>query len=88
MLNIADRRESQSPFAVVTRMAPGRDLTVIENSAGNHLDPAAVDETRLKHGSMQDLLIIDATKPLTLPTFTRIVPDETLWNTMRLEEYI
>jgi 2,5-furandicarboxylate decarboxylase 1 len=75
-------------FALATRMVPGRDITIIENSAGNHLDPAAFDETRLKHGSLQDLLIIDATKPLTLPTFTRITPPEDLWNTMKLEDYV
>ena len=80
--------EQEVLFAVATRVAPGRDITIIENAFGNHLDPAAFDETRLKHGPMQDLLIIDATKPLTLPTFTRIVPDEHLWATMKLEEYI
>jgi 2,5-furandicarboxylate decarboxylase 1 len=80
--------EKEVLFALATRMTPGRDISIIENSAGNHLDPAAFDETRLKHGSMQDLLIIDATRPLTLPTFTRITPDEELWNKMRLEDYI
>ncbi|OFZ89922.1 MAG: hypothetical protein A2V78_05120 [Betaproteobacteria bacterium RBG_16_64_18] len=80
--------EKEVLFAVATRMAPGRDISIIENSAGNHLDPAAFDETRLKHGSMQDLLIIDATKPLTLPTFTRITEPEDLWNKMRLEDYL
>ena len=80
--------EKEVLFAVATRMAPGRDISIIENSAGNHLDPAAFDETRLKHGSMQDLLIIDATRPLTLPTFTRITPDEELWKKMKLEDYI
>ena len=75
-------------FALATRMVPGRDISIIENCAGNHLDPAAFDESRLKHGSMQDLLIIDATKPLTLPTFTRITPPEDLWNAMKLEDYI
>jgi 2,5-furandicarboxylate decarboxylase 1 len=80
--------EQEVLFAVATRMVPGRDISIIKNSAGNHLDPAAFDETRLKHGSMQDLLIIDATKPLTLPTFTRIMPDENLWKTMKLEDYL
>jgi len=37
---------------------------------------------------MQDLLIIDATKPLTLPTFMRIMPDENPWKKMKLEDYI
>ena len=80
--------EKEVLFCLATRVTPGRDITIIENAAGNHLDPAAFDETRLQHGSMQDLLIIDATKPLTLPTFTRITPDPTLWKNMNLEEYV
>ena len=80
--------EKEVLFALATRMVPSRDISIIENSAGNHLDPAAFDETRLRHGSMQDLLIIDATKPLTLPTFTRITPPEDLWKKMKLEDYI
>lgn len=80
--------EKEVLFAMATRMAPGRDISIIENSAGNHLDPAAFDETRLKHGSMQDLLIIDATRPLTLPTFTRITEPADLWGKMKLEDYI
>jgi 2,5-furandicarboxylate decarboxylase 1 len=75
-------------WALATRMVPGRDITIIENCAGNALDPAAYDETRLKIGSMQDYMIIDATKPLTLPTPTPIVPPEDLWKRMKLEEYI
>jgi 2,5-furandicarboxylate decarboxylase 1 len=80
--------EKQVLFAIATRMVPGRDITIIENCAGNALDPAAFDETRLKNGTMQDYMIIDATKPLTLPTFTRLYPPEDLWKTMKLEDYI
>jgi len=80
--------EKEMLFALATRMVPGRDISIIENCAGNHLDPSALDETRLKHGSLQDFLIIDATKPLTLPTFTRITPPEDLWNRMKLEDYV
>lgn len=80
--------EEEVLFAVATRMVPSRDISIIENCAGNHLDPAAYDETGLKHGPMQDLLIIDATKPLTLPTFTRIAQPEELWNKMKLEDYV
>ena len=80
--------EKQVLFAMATRMVPGRDVTIIGNCAGNALDPAAFDETRLKNGTMQDYMIIDATKPLTLPTFTRLYPPEDLWKTMKLEDYI
>ncbi|MBI4319466.1 MAG: UbiD family decarboxylase [Chloroflexi bacterium] len=80
--------EREVLFALATRLVPGRGISIIENAAGNHLDPAALDETRLKHGSLQDLLIIDATKPLTLPTFTRITPPEDLWSSMNIEDYI
>jgi len=75
-------------WALATRMVPSRDITIIENCAGNALDPAAYDETRLKVGSMQDYMIIDATKPLTLPTPTPIVPPDDLWKKMKLEDYI
>lgn len=80
--------EKEVLFALATRMVPGRDITIIENCPANYLDPSALDETRSKNGFMQDYLIIDATKPLTLPTFTRITPPEDLWNTMKLEDYI
>ncbi|MBI4322028.1 MAG: UbiD family decarboxylase [Chloroflexi bacterium] len=75
-------------FALSTRLVPDRGVDIIKNSAGNHLDPAAMDETRVQHGPMQDFLIVDATKPLTLPTFTRITPPEDLWNSMKIEEYV
>lgn len=80
--------EKEVLFALASRVVPSRDISIISNGAGNHLDPAALDETRLQHGSLQDLLIIDATKPLTLPTFERITPPEDLWNSMKLEDYI
>ena len=80
--------EKEVLFAVATRMVPGRDISIIENCTGENIDPASFDETRLQKGSMQDYLIIDATKPLTLPTFTRITPPEDLWNKMKLEDYI
>jgi 3-polyprenyl-4-hydroxybenzoate decarboxylase len=40
--------EKEVLFALATRMTPSRDISIIENSAGNHLDPAAFDETGLK----------------------------------------
>ena len=80
--------EKEVLFALATRMVPGRDITIIENCPANYLDPSAIDETRTKNGFIQDYLIIDATKPLTLPTFTRITPSGDLWRTMKLEEYI
>jgi 2,5-furandicarboxylate decarboxylase 1 len=85
-IDVFDEREAL--FALATRMVRGRDISIIEYCAGNHLDPSALDETRLKHGSMQDFLIIDATDPLTLPTFTRITPPADLWSAMKLENYI
>ncbi len=75
-------------WALATRMVPGRDISIIENCAGNALDPVAYDETRLKTGSMQDYMIIDATKPLTLPTHLPITPPADLWKAMKLENYI
>jgi 3-polyprenyl-4-hydroxybenzoate decarboxylase len=69
-------------------MVPGRDISIIENCTGENIDSASFDEIRLQKGSMQDYLIIDATKPLTLPTFIRMTPPENLWKKMKLEDYI
>jgi 2,5-furandicarboxylate decarboxylase 1 len=80
--------EKEVLFAVATRMVPGRDISIIENCTGENTDPASFDETRLQKGSMQDYLIIDATKPLTLPTFARMTPPENLWKKMKIEDYI
>jgi hypothetical protein len=37
---------------------------------------------------MQDYMIIDATKPLALPTPEQITPPDELWKKMKLEDYI
>jgi 2,5-furandicarboxylate decarboxylase 1 len=55
--------ESEVLWALATRFQGDRDLSVIPNALGAHLDPTAFDITRLKHGAMSTKLILDATKP-------------------------
>jgi hypothetical protein len=42
----------------------------------------------MKKGAMTSKMIIDATKPVSLPFPTRIAPPEELWGRMRLKDYI
>jgi len=85
-IDIYDERDIL--FALASRMVPTRDISIISNACGNHLDPSATNETRLQKGYVQDLLVIDATNPLELPTFERVAPSEELWNKMDLADYI
>jgi len=53
-----------------------------------HLNPAAYGEVRHQKGSMNSKLIIDATRPATLPFAERIEPPRDVWERIRLEDYI
>ena len=55
--------EQEVLWAVATRFEADRDMSIIPNALGAHLDPTAYDITRLKHGAMQTKVIIDATRP-------------------------
>lgn len=81
-------QEDQVMWAIATHCEADRDLTVIANAMGAHLNPAAYAEIRHQHGSMNSKLIIDATPPATLPFAERIRPPRDAWNRIRLEDYI
>jgi 2,5-furandicarboxylate decarboxylase 1 len=81
-------REDEVLWAIATHCEADRDLTVIANAMGAHLNPAAYGEIRHQHGSMNSKLIIDATRPATLPFAERIKPPAEAWSRIRLEDYI
>lgn len=80
--------EEQVLWAIATHCEADRDLTVIANAMGAHLNPAAYAEIRHQHGSMNSKLIIDATRPATLPFAERIKPPAAAWERVRLEDYV
>jgi 2,5-furandicarboxylate decarboxylase 1 len=81
--------EQEVLWAVATRFEADRDLIVMPNCLGAHLDPSAYDITRLKHGAMATKLILDATKPAPPTTFPprALVPADVV-ERMRPEEYL
>lgn len=81
--------EQEVLWAVATRFEADRDMLVMPNCLGAHLDPSAYDLTRLKHGAMNTKVIIDATKPAPPTSFPprAMVPAEVL-ERMRPEEYL
>ena len=81
-------REEDVLWAIATHCEADRDLSVITNAMGAHLNPAAYGEVRHQHGSMNSKLIIDATRPATLPFAERIKPPAEAWNRIRLEDYV
>ena len=46
------------------RFQADRDLVMIPNTLGSHLNPTAYGYNRLEKGTMETKLIFDATKPL------------------------
>ena len=80
--------EQEVLWAIATRVEGDKDISIIPGVTGAHLDPTAYDETRLKRGPMTTKVIIDATRPVTLPFATRITPPQDLWDSMKLEDYL
>jgi 2,5-furandicarboxylate decarboxylase 1 len=81
-------REDNVLWAIATHCEADRDVSVIANAMGAHLNPSAYGEVRHQHGSMNSKLIIDATRPATLPFAERIRPPADLWDRIRLEDYV
>jgi 2,5-furandicarboxylate decarboxylase 1 len=81
-------KEEEVLWAIATHCEADRDLSVIANAMGAHLNPAAYGEVRHHKGSMNSKLIIDATRPATLPFAERIEPPHDVWERIRLEDYI
>jgi 2,5-furandicarboxylate decarboxylase 1 len=56
--------ETQVLWALAMRFQADRDLVIIPNIIGSHLNPTAYGYNRLEKGPMETKLIFDATKPL------------------------
>lgn len=75
-------------WAVATRVQGDKDITIIPNVCGSHLDPLAYDESRLGKGSMTTKVIIDATKPIDKPFSERVKPSEEVMKRIRIEDFL
>lgn len=56
--------ETQVLWALAMRFQADRDLAIIPNILGSHLNPTAYGYNRMEKGNMETKLIFDATKPL------------------------
>ena len=80
--------EEEVLWAIATHFQADRDLAIIPNAMGAHLDPSAYGEVRTEPGPMTTKTVIDATRPVTLPFAERIHPPAELWERLKLEDYI
>ena len=80
--------EQQVLWAIATHFEADQGLAVIPNAMGAHLNPAAYGEVRHEHGPMNTKIVIDATRPATLPFAERIRPHKETWDRINLAEYI
>ena len=80
--------EEEVMWAVATRTAWDKDIAIIPNVTQSPLDPRAYGEKGYDKGDMIAHVVIDATKPVTMPYATRIVPPRELWESMKLEDYL
>ena len=80
--------DSDVLWAISTHVQADRDVTTIPFAMGAHLDPSAYGEVRTDKGPMQTKMIVDATRPATLPFADRIVPPKEAWERIRLEDYL
>ncbi len=80
--------EAQVLWAIATHCEADRDLTIIPNAMGAHLNPSAYGERRHDKGPMNTKMVIDATRPVTMPFAERIRPPKEAWDRIRLEDYI
>lgn len=86
-IDVFDENEVQ--WAVATRFEADRDLIIMPNCMGGHLNPTSYAYERMEKGPMQTKLIMDATKPLPPVKFPVVakVPEEVV-NSIKLDEYI
>ena len=80
--------EQEVMWAISTRMVPDEDLLILPGVKGAHLDPVSYNESRTGRGPMTTHLVIDATKPIEREFEIKTEPDEHLWNTLKLEDYL
>jgi 2,5-furandicarboxylate decarboxylase 1 len=72
--------ETQVLWALAMRFQADRDLVIIPNIIGSHLNPTAYGYNRMEKGPMETKLIFDATKPMPPYDFPKEAqaPDEVL----------
>ncbi len=63
--------ETQVLWALAMRFQADRDLAILPNILGSHLNPTSYGFNRMQKGSMETKLIFDATKPLPPYEFPR-----------------
>ena len=80
--------EQRVLWAIATTFEADRDLTIIPNAMGSHLNPAAYGEIRTEPGPMNTKVIIDATRPATLSFEEPISPPLETWDKIKLEDYL
>lgn len=84
--------EEEVLWAVATRVSFDKDIAIIPKVVGGVLNPKAYGEQSsekgVDRGGIMAKIIIDATKPVTLPYATRIIPPKDLWESMKLEDYL
>lgn len=81
--------ETQVLWALTMRFQADRDLVIIPNIIGSHLNPTAYGFNRMQKGPMETKLIFDATKPLPPYEFPKEAhaPEE-LVNQIDLDRYV
>jgi len=80
--------EQRVLWAIATTFEADRDLVTVPGAMGSHLNPSSYGEIRTQHGPMNTKMIIDATRPATLPFEERIRPPQEVWDRIRLEDYL
>ena len=80
--------EQRVLWAIATTFEADQDLVVIPGVTGSHLNPSSYGEIRNEHGPMNTKMVIDATRPITLPFEERIRPSGDVWDRINLADYI
>lgn len=75
-------------WAVATRVGSERNISIVSDVMGSHLDPTARDESGNTGGVLVTKVIVDATLPVGTPFPKRVVPPRELWDSIRLEDYL
>ncbi|MFC1965005.1 UbiD family decarboxylase, partial [Chloroflexota bacterium] len=80
--------EHEVLWAIGTRVRADSDILIIPRMPTIHLNPCAYNETETWTGYMDAKILIDATKPADLPFAVRVTPPKSLWDYMKLEDYL
>ena len=75
-------------WAMNTCFEADRDLTIIPNALGSHLNPSAYGENRDERGPMNTKIVIDASRPVTKPFEKPIRRPEDVWSRIDLNDWL